>query len=52
VLCTTPLQWEEYAGVDASVAARYCIDGFHRLVSWGAAGRLTPDARVPAWLAG
>ena len=52
VLCTAPLDWEEYAKVAPVGGARYCIDGFHRLVAWAAAGRLTPDATLSAWLIG
>lgn len=52
VLCTTPLKWEEYATVTPVSGAYYCVDGFHRLVSWAAAGRLTKDAILNVWLAG
>lgn len=52
VLCTAPLDWEEYARVTPVPGARYCIDGFHRLVSWAAAGRITGDVTVSAWIAG
>jgi len=52
VLCTNPLQWEEYANVTPRSGAYYCVDGFHRLVSWAAAGRLTKDVNLNIWLAG
>ena len=52
VLCTAPLDWEEYAKVTARPGACYCVDGFHRLVAWAAAGRLTKDSRLGIWLAG
>lgn len=52
VLCTAPLDWEEYANVTPVDGARYCIDGFHRLVAWAAAGRITSNAAVRAWIAG
>ena len=52
VLSTAPLNWEEYAAVTPRPGAYYCIDGFHRLVSWAANGRLHKDARIGIWLAG
>lgn len=52
VLCTAPLDWEEYATVTPRPGAYYCIDGFHRLVAWAAVGRLTKDAQLSVWLAG
>ena len=52
VLSTAPLDWEEYAKVTPVDGARYCIDGFHRLVAWAAAARLTGDATLHAWIAG
>lgn len=52
ILCTSPLDWEEYAKVAPQPGALYCVDGFHRLVAWAAAGRLTKDATLTAWIAG
>jgi hypothetical protein len=52
VLSTAPLQWEEYASVTPVPGALYCVDGFHRLVAWAAAGRLGKDANLEIWLAG
>ena len=52
VLCAAPLDWEEYADVAPQTGAYYCIDGFHRLVAWAAAGRLTKDAKLSVWRAG
>lgn len=52
VLCAAPFDWEEYAKVAPHAGAYYCIDGFHRLVAWAAAGRLTKDAAISAWIAG
>ena len=52
ILCAAPLDWEEYAKVTARPGAYYCIDGFHRLVAWAAAGRLTKTANLGIWLAG
>jgi hypothetical protein len=52
VLCTAPLDWEEYSKVAPRPSAYYCIDGFHRLVAWAAAGRLTTKMNLDIWLAG
>lgn len=52
ILCTAPLDWEEYARVAPQPGAYYCIDGFHRLVAWAAAGRLAKDVTVQVWVAG
>jgi hypothetical protein len=52
VLCTAPLDWEEYARVAPVAGAYYCLDGFHRLVAWAAAGRFTHAATIPVWIAG
>jgi len=52
ILCTAPLEWEEYAKVAPAPGAYYCIDGFHRLVAWAARGRLTPDSELRVWIAG
>lgn len=52
ILCTAPLQWEEYAKVAPQPGAYYCLDGLHRLVAWAGAGRLDPTVIVTAWVAG
>lgn len=52
VLCTAPLDWEEYARVTPVAGAYYCIDGFHRLISWAAAGRMDKSAAIAIWAAG
>ena len=52
ILCVAPLDWEEYAKVATRPGAAYCIDGFHRLIAWAAAGRLTKSATLTAWVAG
>lgn len=52
VLCADPLNWEEFARVARQPRAHYCLDGFHRLVSWAAAGRLTADVQLSVWMAG
>lgn len=52
VLTPAPLDWEDYAGVTPVAGGLYCVDGFHRLVAWAAAGRLEPGVEVPALIAG
>lgn len=52
ILCTSPLDWEEYARVTSHPKAYYCVDGFHRMVAWASAGRLTKDATLSIWMAG
>jgi len=52
VLCTSPLNWNEYADVAPAEGALYCIDGFHRLVAWAWKRRLASGASLPVWLAG
>jgi hypothetical protein len=52
VLCTAPLNWEEYADVAPAEGALYCVDGFHRLVAWAWKGRLASGTDLPVWLAG
>lgn len=51
VLCTAPLNWEEYAEVTPAKDALYCVDGFHRLVAWAWKGRLSSGVELPVWLA-
>lgn len=51
VLCSAPLNWEEYAGVAPAPGALYCVDGFHRLVAWAWKNRLTAGVELPIWLA-
>ena len=52
VLCTAPLNWEEYADVAPAEGALYCVDGFHRLVAWAWKSRLSAEVALPVWLAG
>jgi hypothetical protein len=52
VLCSAPLNWEEYAAVAPVDRARYCIDGFHRLVAWAWKARLSSGVVLPVWIAG
>lgn len=51
VLSAAPVSgWPEHAGLVSSTGLYYHLDGFHRLVGWAFADRLTPDARVPAFV--
>ena len=52
VLCSAPLNWEEYADVSPAAGALYCVDGFHRLVAWAWKGRLVAGEPLSVWLAG
>lgn len=52
VVCTAPLDWEEYARVAPALGAYYCVDGLHRLAAWAAGGRLTGEVSLEIWLAG
>lgn len=52
VLAPAPLDWEDYAGVTIEPGGLYCIDGFHRLVAWAAAGRLVRGVDLPVLIAG
>jgi hypothetical protein len=52
VVCTAPLDWEEYARVAPVPGAYYCVDGLHRLLAWAAHGRLTAGKTIDIWLAG
>lgn len=52
VLCTAPLNWEEYADVAPAPGALYCVDGFHRLVAWAWKERLNAGVELSVWLAG
>jgi len=52
ILTASPLDADEYRSV-APVAGRlYHLDGFHRLVGWAMAGRLGPNVKLRALVAG
>jgi hypothetical protein len=51
VLIDQPLDTDEHRELRPEPGRLYHLDGFHRLVGWGWAGRLTPDARVAAFIA-
>lgn len=52
VLTTRPIETEEYESLEALPETYYHLDGFHRLVGWAWAGRLTPAATVSVVIAG
>jgi hypothetical protein len=52
ILTRAPLTLPDYAEVRSPVGSLFHLDGFHRLVGWALAGRLTPESRVTAALAG
>jgi hypothetical protein len=52
ILTTAPLDADDYRSIVPAAGNLFHLDGFHRLVGWAWAGRLTPDARVRAWVAG
>jgi hypothetical protein len=51
ILTTAPLDIAEYRGVEARPGQLYHLDGLHRLIGWAMAGRLTQEARIPAFVA-
>jgi hypothetical protein len=52
ILTTTPLDTDEHRRLERRAGALYHLDGFHRLLGWAIAGRLTADARLRAHVAG
>jgi hypothetical protein len=50
LLSRRPLARPEYAGMGPAPA--YHLDGLHRLIGWGAEGRLTAEAWIDVYLAG
>lgn len=52
VLSTEPLDADDYRSVDVVPGTFYHLDGFHRLVGWAWAGRLTPGISVSVVVAG
>jgi hypothetical protein len=51
ILTAEPLEADDYHSVILQPGRLYHLDGFHRLVGWAWAGRLTRDASVRAFLA-
>jgi hypothetical protein len=53
ILTPAPLDHDDYRGLEPEPGRLYHLDGFHRLVGWAWAGRLSGTAvRVPALIAG
>ena len=52
ILTTAPLDQDDYRTLRGDAGRLYHLDGFHRLVGWAWAGRLTSAARLSAFLAG
>lgn len=52
ILTTAPLDADDYRTLREDAGRLYHLDGFHRLVGWAWAGRLTSAARLSAFLAG
>jgi hypothetical protein len=52
ILTTRPLEAEDYESVDPAPGRLFHLDGFHRLVGWAWAGRLTAGVTVAALVAG
>ena len=52
ILTAAPLDALEYRSIQAEPDRLYHLDGFHRLIGWTMAGRLGPDVKVRALLAG
>ena len=52
ILTSAPLDSDDHRGLVARPSTLYHLDGFHRLVGWAIAGRLTAEARIAAVIAG
>ncbi len=52
VLTTAPLDDDDYRAIERGAARLFHLDGFHRLVGWAWAGRLTPGVTIPVLVAG
>lgn len=51
ILTTAPLDADEYRTLTPVAGRLYHLDGFHRLIGWSLANRLTTGARVRAFVA-
>jgi hypothetical protein len=51
ILTTAPLDANEYRSLTAEPGRLYHLDGFHRLIGWSLANRLTTGTRVRAFVA-
>ncbi len=52
IATTAPLDVEEFRGVPEIAGTLYRLDGFHRLIGWAWAERLTSSASIRAFVAG
>jgi hypothetical protein len=52
VLCTAPLDADDYRDVTGAPGALYCVDGVHRLIAWAWRQRLSPGVTLPAFVIG
>jgi hypothetical protein len=56
ILTTAPLDTDEHRHLATRLVrnndALFHLDGFHRLLGWALAGRLTPDVKIHAHVAG
>lgn len=51
ILTTGPLDADEYKSITPEAGRLYHLDGFHRLIGWSLANRLTTGTRVRAFIA-
>ena len=52
ILTTAPLDADEYTSIRPEPGRLYHLDGFHRLLGWALSGRLAPNLRLRAFVAG
>jgi hypothetical protein len=52
ILTTAPIDSDDHRALIVIPGALYHLDGFHRLLGWAIAERLTPAARIRAIVAG
>lgn len=50
VLCTAPLDADDYRQVSGAPGDLYCVDGVHRLIAWAWRERLSPGVTLPAFV--
>ena len=51
ILTTAPLDADEYRSITPEAGRLYHLDGFHRLIGWSLAKRLTTGTRLRAFVA-
>ena len=52
ILTTAPLDTDDHRHLTRLPGALYHLDGFHRLIAWALAGRLTPEVTLRGHVAG